>query len=79
MQSYLANTYPSQKNLLWNYGIIVGVVGPPSVLAGGLLTSISWKRTKLTPIYLTATGGTISSPPVPLTIPPTDIAHGGGN
>lgn len=32
MPSYLANTYPSQKNLLSNYRIIVGVVGSSSVL-----------------------------------------------
>ncbi|OCL13377.1 MFS general substrate transporter [Glonium stellatum] len=76
MPSYLADTYPSQKNLLSNYGIIVGVVGSFSVLAGGLLTSIFWKRTKLTPIYLTAIGGMISSVFVLLMLFSKDIAHG---
>ncbi len=32
MPSYLANTYPSQENLLSRYGIIVGVVGSVAVL-----------------------------------------------
>ena len=61
MPSYLSNTYPSQPDLLSRYGIIVGAVGSSTVLSGGLLTSALWRRTKLTPIYLTAIGGFISS------------------
>ncbi|KAI4170243.1 MAG: hypothetical protein LQ343_005126 [Gyalolechia ehrenbergii] len=61
MPSYLSNLYPSQPSLLSRYGIIVGVVGSVAVLAGGLVTSLMWSRTKLLPLYLTAVGGMISS------------------
>ncbi|KAL8941107.1 MAG: hypothetical protein Q9216_002439 [Gyalolechia sp. 2 TL-2023] len=61
MPSYLSNLYPSQPSLLSRYGIIVGVVGSVAVLTGGLVTSATWSRTKLLPLYLTAVGGMISS------------------
>ena len=61
MPSYLSNLYPSEPSLLSRYGIIVGVVGSVAVLAGGLVTSLMWRRTKLLPLYLTAIGGMISS------------------
>ena len=61
MPSYLSNLYPSEPSLLSRYGIIVGVVGSVAVLAGGLLTSLFWNRTKVLPLYLTAIGGMISS------------------
>lgn len=61
MPSYLSNLYPSEASLLSRYGIIVGVVGSVAVLAGGLLTSLFWHRTKVLPLYLTAIGGMISS------------------
>ena len=61
MPSYLSNLYPSQKNLLSRYGIIVGVVGSIAVLLGGLLTSAFWGKTKLIPLYLTGVGGMVSS------------------
>ncbi|KAL8830025.1 MAG: hypothetical protein Q9170_005926 [Blastenia crenularia] len=61
MPSYLSNLFPSEPSLLSRYGIIVGVVGSVAVLAGGLLTSLMWSRTKLLPLYLTAVGGMISS------------------
>ncbi|KAL8938355.1 MAG: hypothetical protein Q9211_003255 [Gyalolechia sp. 1 TL-2023] len=61
MPSYLSNLYPSEPSLLSRYGIIVGVVGSVTVLAGGLVTSLMWSRTKLLPLYLTAVGGMISS------------------
>lgn len=61
MPGYLTALYPSQEQLLSRYGIIVGVVGSVSVVSGGLLTSYLWRRTVMTPLYLTAIGGMISS------------------
>lgn len=57
----LSNLYSSKPVLLSRYGIIVGTVGSIAVLAGGLVTSLMWSRTKLLPLYLTAIGGMISS------------------
>ena len=76
MPSYLANTYPDHPELLSRYGIIVGVVGSLTVLAGGALTSLLWHKTKLTPLYLTGIGGMISSLFVLLMIFSRDIAGG---
>ncbi|KAF2035472.1 MFS general substrate transporter [Setomelanomma holmii] len=76
MHSYLGDTYPSHPELYSRYGIIVGVVGSVTVLSGGALTSLLWPRTKLTPIYLTAIGGIISSLFVLLMIFSRDIANG---
>tara|TARA_R110002003_G_scaffold448_6_gene19860 strand:- start:224 stop:1759 length:1536 start_codon:yes stop_codon:yes gene_type:complete len=76
MPSYLGDTYPSHPELYSRYGIIVGVVGSVTVLSGGVLTSVLWPRTKLTPIYLTAIGGMISSLFVLLMIFSRDMAHG---
>ena len=61
MPGYLSSIYPSQTNLLSNYGIIVGVVGSFSVVAGGLASSFLSHRTVMTPLYMTAFGGMISS------------------
>ena len=61
MPGYLSGLYPDTGNLLSRYGIIVGTVGSVTVLTGGLLTSLLWNKTKLTPIYLTSIGGMISS------------------
>ncbi|KAG9249478.1 major facilitator superfamily domain-containing protein [Emericellopsis atlantica] len=61
MPGYLSTLYPNTTNLLSRYGLIVGIVGSLTVLFGGLLTSLLWNRTKLTPIYLTAVGGMVSS------------------
>lgn len=60
MPGYLSSIY-SQSNLLSNYGIIVGVVGSFSVVAGGLISSILSRKTVMTPLYMTAIGGMISS------------------
>ena len=76
MPGYLGSLYPSTANLFSRYGIIVGTVGSATVLAGGLLTSIFWNKTKLTPIYLTGVGGMISSIFVLLMIFSKDIASG---
>ncbi len=46
------------------------------VLSGGLITSLLWDRTKLTPVYLTAFGGMVSSVFVLLMIFSRDIAGG---
>jgi len=76
MPGYLTNLYPSRANLLSRYGIIVGTVGTASVLSGGIITSLLWHKTKLTPVYLTAIGGMISSLFVLLMIFSKDIANG---
>lgn len=61
MPTYLSTLFPSETELLSRYGIIVGVVGTVALLAGGSITALLWRRTKLTPIYITAIGGMISS------------------
>ena len=61
MPGYLSALYPDTPDILSRYGIIVGVVGSVTVLSGGLVTSLFWNKTKLTPIYLTSIGGMISS------------------
>ena len=76
MPSYLGATYPSHPELFSRYGIIVGVVGSVAVLSGGLLTSVLWSRTKLTPLYLTGVGGMVSSLFVVLMIFSRDVAGG---
>jgi MFS family permease len=76
MPSYLSTTYSSHDDILSRYGIIVGVVGSVAVLSGGILTSVLWPRTKLTPVYLTGIGGMISSLFVLLMIFSRDIADG---
>ena len=76
MPNYLANTYPSEEDFLSRYGIIVGVVGSVAVLTGGIITSMLWHKTKLTPIYITAVGGMVSSVFVLLMIFSRDIAGG---
>ena len=75
MPSYLSNLYPDETSLLSRYGIIVGVVGSVTVLLGGLVTSLLWKRTKLVPLYMTAIGGMISSIFVLLMLFSRNIAH----
>jgi MFS family permease len=76
MPSYLGHTYPSHTELYSRYGIIVGTVGSVAVLSGGVLTSLLWPRTQMTPIYLTGIGGMISSLFVLLMIFSRDIADG---
>lgn len=76
MPSYLSDLYPSEPSLLSRYGIIVGVVGSVAVLAGGLVTSLMWDRTKLLPLYLTAIGGIISSIFVLLMLFSRNTSHG---
>ena len=76
MPNYLANTYPSEEDFLSRYGIIVGIVGSVAVLTGGIITSMLWHKTKLTPIYITAVGGMVSSIFVLLMIFSRDIAGG---
>ncbi len=61
MPGYLSSLYPDTTNLLSRYGIIVGTVGSVTVLLGGLLTSLLWDKTMLTPIFLTGIGGMVSS------------------
>lgn len=79
MPGYLSSIYPEQTNLLSRYGIIVGTVGSVSVLSGGLLTSMLWHKTKLTPLYLTAIGGMLSSVFVLLMVFSRDIAGDNGS
>lgn len=79
MPGYLSSIYPEQTDLLSKYGIIVGTVGSVSVLTGGLLTSVLWHKTKLTPLYLTAIGGMMSSIFVLLMIFSRDMAGDNGS
>ena len=76
MPTYLSNLYPSHKNLLSHYGIIVGVVGSIAVLLGGSLTSVFWSKTKMLPLYLTGVGGMVSSVFVLLMISSRSVAGG---
>lgn len=76
MPSYLGDTYPSHTEIFSRYGIIVGVVGSVAVLSGGILTSVLWPRTQLTPVYLTGIGGMISALFVLLMVFSRDIAGG---
>ena len=76
MPTYLSTLYPSHLNLLSRYGIIVGVVGSVTVLAGGLATSVFWNKTQLLPLYLTGIGGMVSSIFVLLMIFSLSIAEG---
>lgn len=75
MPGYLSTLYPNTEDLLSRYGIIVGTVGSVAVLSGGILTSLLWNRTKLTPVYLTAVGGMVSSVFVLLMVFSRDIAE----
>lgn len=61
MPSYLSTTYGEHPELLSRYGIIVGTVGSVAVLAGGIVTSLLWKKTITTPLWLTGVGGMVSS------------------
>lgn len=76
MPTYLSTLYATHPNLLSRYGIIVGVVGSVAVLLGGLLTSASWKKTKLLPLYLTGIGGMVSSVFVLLMVFSKSVAQG---
>jgi hypothetical protein len=76
MPAYLSAIYPSQVNLLSHYGIIVGVVGSVSVVTGGLAASFLWRQTVMTPLYMTAFGGMLSSVFVVLMIFSKAISEG---
>jgi hypothetical protein len=76
MPGYLSSIYPSQTNLLSNYGIIVGVVGSVSVVAGGLASSFFLRKSVMTPLYMTAFGGMVSSIFVALMIFSKAVADG---
>lgn len=76
MPGYLSNTYPDEPQLLSRYGIIVGVVGTVTVLAGGGITSLLWPRVKTTPLWLTGVGGMISTIFVLLMLFSRNIAGG---
>jgi hypothetical protein len=76
MPSYLQLLYPNVTNFTSHYGIIVGVVGSFSVIAGGYVASLLWRRTVLFPLYMTAIGGMISSVFVILMVFSRQIADG---
>ena len=61
MPGYLTAIYPSETELLSRYGIIVGTVGSVAVLCGGLVSAYLAPRTVMTPLYITAIGGMVSS------------------
>lgn len=77
MPSYLSSIYPSQPNILSNYGIIVGVVGSVAVLGGGTISAFYSKRAiAVVPLCLTGIGGMISAPFVILMVFSLDLANG---
>ena len=76
MPSYLASIYPSQPNILSNYGIIVGSVGSVAVLLGGFICSYWLRRMLAMPLYITGLGGMVSSVFVILMVLSRDIAGG---
>ena len=77
MPSYLSSIYPTQADILSNYGIIVGVVGSVAVVAGGIISSYySMRWTTVMPLYITAIGGMVSSIFVILIVLSRDIAGG---
>lgn len=76
MPTYLSSIYPSDANVLSNYGIIVGVVGSVAVLSGGLISSYWARSTASVPLLLTAIGGMISSVFVVLMILSNEVAGG---
>ena len=76
MPGYLTAIYPSETELLSRYGIIVGTVGSVAVLCGGLISAYLAPKTIITPIYITAIGGMISSVFVILMVLSLQIAGG---
>ena len=76
MPGYLASIYPSEPNLLSNYGIIVGAVGSVTVVLGGIVCSASGKNRAAVALYLTGIGGMISSAFVILMVFSRSVAGG---
>lgn len=76
MPGYLQQLYPESVDLMSIYGIIVGAVGSVAALSGGFITSLTWEKTKLTPLYLVSVGGVLSSVFVLMMIFSRDIAGG---
>ena len=79
MPSLLSSLYTTQPNILSNYGIIVGAVGSVAVLSGGLICSYGLTRTIAMPLYITGTGGMVSSVFVILMVLSLDVAGGNQN
>lgn len=76
MPGYLQQLYPERENIMSIYGLIVGVVGSVAALSGGGFTSLSWAKTKLTPLYLVSVGGVLSSVFVIIMVFSRDVAGG---
>ena len=76
MPGYLTSIYPSEPNLLSNYGIIVGAVGSVTVVLGGVICSASGKNRAAVALYLTGIGGMISSAFVILMVFSRSVAGG---
>ena len=76
MPAYLTSIYPSEPNLLSDYGIIVGAVGSVTVVLGGLICSAAGKNRASTALYLTGIGGMISSVFVILMVFSRSVAGG---
>ena len=79
MPGYLSSIYPSQPNLLSNYGIIVGAVGSVTVVLGGLISSASGRHRASKALYLTGCGGMISALFVILMVFSLNVANGDQN
>lgn len=76
MPGYLQQLYPERENIMSIYGLIVGVVGSVAALSGGAVTSLSWAKTKLTPLCLVSFGGVLSSVFVVIMVFSRDVAGG---
>ncbi|MCJ1395098.1 hypothetical protein MMC18_007979 [Xylographa bjoerkii] len=76
MPGYLTSLYPSEPELLSNYGIIVGAVGSVAVVLGGLICTSAGKYRALMPLYITAIGGMISAAFVVVMVFSLDLAGG---
>ena len=61
MPSYLSSIYPSEVQLLSNYGIIVGAVGSAAVITGGLVCTGAGRWRPIMPLFITSIGGMISA------------------
>ena len=76
MPAYLTSVYPSEPNLLSNYGIIVGAVGSVTVVLGGVVCSAAGRNRAPVALYLTGIGGMISSVFVILMVFSRSVAGG---
>src|SRR2546423_8028348 len=76
MPAYLTSIYPSEPNLLSDYGVIVGAVGSFAVVLGGIICSAAGPSRAPVALYMTGIGGIISSAFVILMVFSRSVAGG---